>query len=210
MALSSSFLPATAPTRLFFFPNVTESVKSSLFRNSTSGKDYASACNQEILSWGDSAYVTLTSTIITSDYVPKCAMTCGTICYPAANETEIYGPEYTTTSLDYSYTLPQPSCTIRAKNCESLWSIYSSSLSSWSSGPLTTSGPYTIHVSPEPRFPACQTPCASSLCTYAAFHAELYFWPVTTSVSRDMCAKYPSGTPINIYQPQAAPNTSKC
>ncbi|KAH7357591.1 hypothetical protein BKA66DRAFT_574230 [Pyrenochaeta sp. MPI-SDFR-AT-0127] len=53
----------------------------------------------------------------------------------------------------------------------------------------------------EPPPPACSA-CVSTACTFVGmFGVSLYYWPATTSVTRDYCASEPIGGPNTAYLP---------
>lgn len=108
-------------------------------------------------------------------------------------------------TLNSNYNAPSPTCSISPSDCDPLWSTYLSSLSAL--GPQATSPPLTT--------PPClnQSAAASSAsfnsmiygcgkCTVYGEGVQLVYWPVPTTVSRDMCASTPTAN-LTHYGPSA-------
>jgi hypothetical protein len=105
---------------------------------------------------------------------------------------------YITTFSDY--TSPKPTCTVDDADCSSIWTSFNSANNAW------YAGDYTITTMTSPKRPYCQT-CKVTGCTINRASVDLYYWPVTANVSRNMCAYNPTQTHAS-YAPNF-PNTSK-
>lgn len=123
----------------------------------------------------------------------ECTQTCGTICY-ANNVTTVVSTSISTMVLDGTYVdnppfpTPLPNCTIPFDECLDLQTSYSSAVTSYSSMDLGCQA-YQM----EPVRPYCSA-CVSTTCSFnGMFGMNLYYWPATTSVSRDYCASEPAG-----------------
>lgn len=174
---------------------------------SVSGTNAAERCNNEQLSWSSASSqysrdhpvletLTTTGTSVTTlvnENHYNCTRTCGTICYAGPTSLELITSATTSTEVitrtrGEDYPVPSPNCTIPTSDCLSLSTKYDSEWDSW--GDLPTDQ-QTITPSPTP--PACSA-CVSTSCKFAHGGMSLYFWPVTTNVSRDYCAEEPAGT----------------
>jgi len=175
--------------------------------------DFASACNQASLSYTsaswdyDATTYSVKTTVETVDYtttlyskrIYDCSRPCGTglgaICYAGPVTTNISVSHVSSTSTA-TYTIwepypsPKPNCTIRSSDCLSLISSYSSYYDRYWDDP----GRSTLT---RPTYPACSATaaCTRTACTFQHGGMSLYFWPVTTNVSRDMCAWEPKTSP---------------
>ncbi|KAK3679674.1 hypothetical protein LTR78_000050 [Recurvomyces mirabilis] len=112
--------------------------------------------------------------------------------------TNIGGPGFPST---------QPRCQIQPSDCDPLWTAYDSSYSVWLSQNATAAPNNTApfaQVTPPPQTPPCMNQSAASsyssfesslygcgLCTIYGEGVELVYFPVPTTVSRDMCASTP-------------------
>ncbi|KAK4565952.1 hypothetical protein LTR86_003801 [Recurvomyces mirabilis] len=112
--------------------------------------------------------------------------------------TNIGGPSFPST---------QSRCQIQPSDCDSLWTAYDSSYSVWLSQNATAVPNNTApsaQVTPPPQTPPCMNQSAASsyssfesslygcgLCTIYGEGVELVYFPVPTTVSRDMCASNP-------------------
>lgn len=138
---------------------------------------------------------------LSSTEIYDCTQTCGTICYAGPITTIIstsrfYSVATETYGANPTYTIPRPNCTIAFDECLSIQTSWSSAITSYSSMPLE----YQVSVI-EPPPPACSA-CISTACTFnGMFGMSLYYWPVTTSVSRDYCASEPTNGPNTAYAP---------
>ncbi|KAF2765149.1 hypothetical protein EJ03DRAFT_218651 [Teratosphaeria nubilosa] len=164
-----------------------------------SGSSYASACNTElrlyssIISGHPPGYGT---PITTTRLVTGTAFTASTttLCdgRPRVWGTITPVSHITSTQTVYAYTNysgPPPSCTIGPSDCLQLQSAYVSSLNSYNSYQSASST--DLPLSDMPHQPMCQTPEDADVCgqcTIAGGKVELLYFPVTRSISRDMCA----------------------
>ncbi|GAB7341296.1 hypothetical protein MBLNU457_7567t1 [Dothideomycetes sp. NU457] len=105
------------------------------------------------------------------------------------------------------YPGPSPTCSYPPSDCDPYWQAYSTSLSSWRSA--------SPQITPPPQTPGCYnssyyssmmaaqaflTECGP--CTIFGQGVELVYFPVPSTVSRDMCATTPSASLTN-YGPNA-------
>lgn len=127
----------------------------------------------------------------------------------------IPGPVTATSTYQISgysgeYSAPSPSCSIAPSDCDGLWEAYTTSVNNWQS--KSTGDPQITSPSQTP--PCMNVSAASSyssfqssfrgcgLCTIFGQGVELVYFPVPTTVSRDMCATTPSGS-LTHYRPGA-------
>lgn len=146
-------------------------------------------------------------------YSPAVSLSKGTITYPhLPTSTKTYGDTYY-----YAYPSASPTCTIQPSDCDPLWADYSASLTAWRQGSNATSigtAPQA-QITQSPQTPPCQNQSEASryaaaassiygcgLCTIFGDAVELVYFPVPTTVSRDMCATTPS-TSLTHYGPGA-------
>lgn len=138
---------------------------------------------------------------LSSTEIFDCTQTCGSICYAGPittviSTTHISRVETRTYGANPTYEVPRPNCTIGFDDCLSIQSSWSSAITSYSSMPLE----YQVY-NMEPPPPACSA-CMSTACTFLGmFGMSLYYWPVTTSVTRDYCASEPVRGPNTAYVP---------
>ena len=103
-----------------------------------------------------------------------------------------------------NYPGPSPSCSVPPSDCDPFWTAYSSSLSSWKSAKPSATGT-AAQITAPPQPPNCvnssDASSASAIrssmfacgpCTIFGQGVELVYFPVPTTVSRDMCASTPS------------------
>ena len=197
---------------------VTQPPSSAIFSNQIRiANETKNACQAEYDSWTSSwlggLWVPTTSieTVVTythnyystlsSTEIYDCTQTCGSICYAGPittiiSTTHISIEETRTYEAERSYTIPRPNCTIGVNDCLSLQTSWSSAITSYSALPLEEQ--VTLM---EPPPPAC-TACISTGCTFnGMFGMSLYYWPVTTPVTRDYCASEPANGPNTAYEP---------
>ncbi|KAF2690678.1 hypothetical protein K458DRAFT_482892 [Lentithecium fluviatile CBS 122367] len=176
-------------------------------------------CNSERLAWSlaSSSYSSAnpiptvgtntrnyTSTLWASTKY-NCTRMCDTICYAgpttvSSSTTAIY-EEYPVTWTSWSeYPTPKPNCSIGFSDCLELKTSYSTAWTSYWSMPAASRSLTTM-----PKNPDCSA-CVSTGCTFAHAGMSLYFWPVTTSVTRDYCAWDPVGGIATTNLPN--PNTT--
>ncbi|KAI5364602.1 hypothetical protein Slin15195_G041400 [Septoria linicola] len=102
-----------------------------------------------------------------------------------------------TNTMGRIFQAPSPSCTIDPVDCDGIWADYSESVAAAA----------TITPAPEIQTPFCMNQTAASswssvtekiygcgLCTIYGEGVELVYFPVPTTVSRDMCAATPSAS----------------
>jgi len=125
----------------------------------------------------------------------------------------------TSTATDFltvfsMYPGPSPTCSYPASDCDPFWEAYSTLLSSWRS--TNPSGNASApQITPPPQTPGCyNSSWYSSVsaaeaeiqgcgpCTIFGQGVELVYFPVPTTVSRDMCATTPAAKLTN-YGPGA-------
>lgn len=179
------------------------------------------ACQVEYDSWSSNWWLWVPTTSIesvmthTNDYdstlssteIYECTQTCGSICYAGPVTTikytkHVHTVETRTYWANPPYTIPRPNCTIGVEDCLSLQTSWSSAITSYSAMPLEDQVSLI-----EPAPPAC-TACISTGCTFnGMFSMNLYYWPVTTPVTRDYCASAPANGPNTAYEPDV--NRSK-
>jgi hypothetical protein len=129
-----------------------------------------------------------------------CATKCDTICYATNVSSTIslssFSSEETVTYTDKDeYTKPTPSCSIGFNDCLSLLTSYSSASTQWyadrDSSTITSASPIR---------PSCSA-CVVTSCAFQHAGMSLYYWPITTSYSRDMCAWDPINGQASTYVP---------
>ncbi|KAH7094359.1 hypothetical protein FB567DRAFT_1806 [Paraphoma chrysanthemicola] len=131
----------------------------------------------------------------------ECTMTCGSLCYAGpvttVKSTTVWKGERLETVVDNPpFPIPAPTCTIPFDECLSLQTSYSSAITSFSSMDLEYQA-YNM----EPVRPYCSA-CISTGCHFnGMFAMSLFYWPPTTSVSRDYCATAPVGGWASNYVP---------
>ncbi|KAH8730264.1 hypothetical protein GQ44DRAFT_723701 [Phaeosphaeriaceae sp. PMI808] len=130
----------------------------------------------------------------------QCIQTCGSICYAGSISTEISTSLYvdigtrTYTAYEDPPSGPLPNCTIPFNECLILQTSYSSAITSYYSMDDTYQA-----LNTEPVRPYCSA-CSSTSCYFnGMFGMSLYYWPATTSVSRDFCASEPVGGPVSSH-----------
>lgn len=99
----------------------------------------------------------------------------------------------------WNFPAPMPSCQLAPSDCDPLWRSYSASLTAWEEASRT--GPSNARITPPPQTPICANSSAAS--EYASYSSKIYgcgpctiygndvqlvYFPVPTTVSRDMCA----------------------
>ncbi|PNS15615.1 glutamine-tRNA ligase [Sphaceloma murrayae] len=103
----------------------------------------------------------------------------------------------------FAYPSPSPTCSISPTDCDTLWKAYSISMSSYAS--LDAVGTNSrAQITQAPRTPFCMNQTVASSwyevtksmygcgdCTIYGEDVKLLFFPVPTTVSRDMCASTP-------------------
>jgi hypothetical protein len=136
----------------------------------------------------------------------NCTRMCDTICYAgpttfSESTTAIYETYPVTWTSASNYPLPKPNCSIAFDDCLGLITSYDSAFTSFWDLPDSSQELTTM-----PKRPDCSA-CVSTGCTFAHAGMSLYFWPVTTSVTRDYCAWGPVEGFATTNLPN--PNTSK-
>lgn len=163
-------------------------------------------CNSRLLAWTEasrsysSANPVIKTDIKTDNYTRtlwqslqyNCTYMCGTICYAGpstlVSSTEAVYSTYTQVWQSWSnYNVPKPNCTIGFDDCLELKTSYNSAFSSFWSIPAASRTTTTM-----PQAPQCSA-CVSTACTFGYIGMSLYYWPPTTSASRDLCAWDPVG-----------------
>ncbi|KAF1813930.1 hypothetical protein P152DRAFT_513273 [Eremomyces bilateralis CBS 781.70] len=175
------------------------------------GWSYASSCNSAQQSWFNARiqfYMGIPSTTVTTDIhaatlrvAPVSTTNCGTATITYALDSPTHTLAITTRSWDSliwtgpfrdwteSFLEPSPTCSIQPKDCSSL-------VSSWSIAmqvALSSNGVSTVN------HPQCQirtTECGK--CTIGGGSVQLIYFPVPTTIARDMCAPNPIDDPAVI------------
>ncbi|KAF2833651.1 hypothetical protein CC86DRAFT_12730 [Ophiobolus disseminans] len=197
------------PTSLTF-PNTTITSNSTRSRNACQAQYDA---YDSYLWWGGYTWtpsVTITSittvsqvwefmTLSTELY--ECTSTCGNICY-ANNVTTIISHSKFTQSETRTYyknepfPITTPNCTIPFKECLGLQTSYASAMTSFNS-----MGDEYAAYNQEPVRPYCSA-CVSTSCYFnGMFAMSLYYWPPTSTTSRDYCTSEPVGGRASKYAP---------
>ncbi|CAO2658510.1 Nn.00g062330.m01.CDS01 [Neocucurbitaria sp. VM-36] len=173
------------------------------------------ACQAEFESWAHDSWYWIPTrqsnwistetydypTTLLSTELSECTQTCGTICYAGNITTIISTSRIQFTAVEtygeiQTYPVPPPNCTVGFDDCLSIQTSWSSAITSYSAMPWE----YQNTVM-EPPPPACSA-CISTGCTFVGmFGMSLYYWPVTTPVSRDYCASEPANGPNTAYAP---------
>ncbi|KAF1967253.1 hypothetical protein BU23DRAFT_559461 [Bimuria novae-zelandiae CBS 107.79] len=188
--------------------------------NSTSSEAYIQSCNsawQSYISNIKFGYSTTSTTgppITSTSYlgIQTCSSYCGSICY--ADTKSITATRFITETypnIQYSrqltYSEPAPNCTIPPAECRKLWSEYTTAEASWSSW----NKPGGI-IPPSPITPGCTVGCTRTTCAFGGGDKgiaptpgvierywnslQVYYFPETRSVSRDMCATRNTNPPV--------------
>ncbi|KAL6707992.1 hypothetical protein ACN47E_003666 [Coniothyrium glycines] len=171
------------------------------------------ACQAEFESWTDgfwgwrpettsiTTFTNVYDLTLTSSEIFECTSTCNDICY-AGPVTTSYSTRHISTVYTRTYgqkipwTEPRPTCTIGFDDCISLQSSYSSATSS-----ISALSPEELAYVQDPIAPACSA-CVTTACTFLGmFGMSLYYWPVTTSITRDYCATAPANGPATAHVP---------
>lgn len=176
-----------------------------------SGKSYAQACNSEsavydnLLSYG----VTPTGDGFATEWVTTTSYTAETtrLCDGRERVVGSLTPVSVGSTLSQcvptiTYTGPAPSCSLLPSDCSwlrtsylSAQSSYTSSLSKYPDAPPGDSPTVPRCYINGPQLDVC------GQCTIHGDHVELLYFPVSTSVSRDMCATTPTSQVICPYGP---------
>lgn len=137
-----------------------------------------------------------------------CTSSCGnspgaiSYCGPATQiiSTTHVSTEYVTSTITNApFPTPSPNCTIASSDCSPLITSWSSAVEEYRN--RTTSMEF-------PSSPAC-TSCVSTACTFSYAGIDLYFFPVTKNVSRNMCTTEPAGGWQNSATITNDPDSSK-
>ena len=115
---------------------------------------------------------------------------------------------YQTNAVGWAFPVSTPVCSIRPSDCDRLWSDYSTSAASWSAQKTGEAQP---QITQSPLLPPCANSSAVARqssdeailtacgpCTIYGQDVQLIYFPVPTTVSRDMCASTPS-TPVTWF-----------
>jgi hypothetical protein len=139
--------------------------------------------------------------MVSWDEIYECTKTCGSICY-ANDVTTVWSISTLTESYTRTYIenepppITLPNCTIPFDECLELQTSYASAMTSFDSMGLEYAGYHQ-----EPVSPYCSA-CISTGCFFnGAFAMSLYYWPATSSVSRDYCTSAPAGGWASNYAP---------
>jgi hypothetical protein len=183
-----------------------------------SGTSYAQACDREsarydtILSYGitptddDNAIATTWAT--TTSYTAETTRLCDGRVRAIGTLTPVHVGSVLTESVPtITYTGPGPSCSVSQSDCAwlrksylSAESSYSSSLSRFPDAPPGNSPTVPRCYIPGPPLEVC------GQCTIHGGHVELLYFPVTTEISRNMCATAPTSSVICPYGPTYSNN----
>jgi hypothetical protein len=138
-----------------------------------------------------------TKVIVHTEIVYKstwtCSSTCGNICYADATTTDssVYEITTTRTSTDYwiqPFNDTTPGCSIPLSSCSSIHSVWSSSVADW----IKWDGGWWFETPPAWPYstPGCKW-CNDCYIT-AGGKLQLFYWPMPETVTRDMCATFPT------------------
>lgn len=178
------------------------------------GTSYAQACDRElaaydtILSYGITPTDLLTLWATTTSYTAKTTRLCDGRARVVGSLTPVHiGSVLTASVPTVTYTGPAPSCSVNPSDCSwlrksyiSADSSYSSSLSQYPDAPPGDEPTVPRCYIPGPPLPVC------GQCTIHGDHVELLYFPVTTEVSRDMCALTPTSPVTCPYGPTYSNN----
>jgi hypothetical protein len=178
-----------------------------------SGTSYAEACNSEsavydtLLSYGvtptgddDSLATSWTET---TSYTAETTRLCDGRVRVLGSLTPVsVGSVLTTDVPTITYTGPAPSCSVSPSDCSWLRKSYLSAQSSFSA---SLSQYPDAPPGESPQLPRCYIPGKAQdvcgQCTIHGDHVELLYFPVTTEVSRDMCATTPTSPVVCPFGP---------
>ncbi|CZT14981.1 uncharacterized protein RCC_00900 [Ramularia collo-cygni] len=188
-----------------------------------SGPEYASACQSAYSSFNSasSAYLKAHEYVSTTilalggtsysyvDYIANASTLCdghprvtasnystlssGTLTYvnPVTGYSTIVG------TINSAFMQPAPTCSISPSDCDPLWATYLSSLSARppqiTAPPLQTP-PCMNQTQASSYASATEDVYGCGQCTIYGEGVQLVFWPVPTTVSRDMCASEPTAS----------------
>ncbi|KAK5676313.1 hypothetical protein LTS10_011125 [Elasticomyces elasticus] len=183
------------------------------------GSAYVSACNHEWNLYSSAAF--LSNGVIYSRLQPvtNYSASLTTLCdgYPRlVGNLTATGVWYTSTEADSStsYNGAKPTCTVDEADCLSLHNAYTtlediwgSSLDTWTSDSAEPTPPTP------PDYPVCtltgtgtgQRPDICGACTVYGGTVQLYYFPVTANVSRNMCATAPAASTACPFGPTTPP-----
>ncbi|ORY11324.1 hypothetical protein BCR34DRAFT_601429 [Clohesyomyces aquaticus] len=221
LTVSASLSGTTAAP---LFTNFTAATSNGIASNATSTAlegNPGSSCNAQLISYSlasreyFTSHAYLTSKISTQYYTStvyshrsyNCSKPCGTtlgaISYCGSvtmniSTTNTYSEYMATYWTNTVYPTPSPNCTIGDSDCLSLRKSYDSYFDSFWAVPESNRVTMT-----SPVRPSCSAslPCTSTSCAFQYAGINLYYWPVTTSVSRDLCAWDPIGGVATTYVP---------
>ncbi|KAK3655173.1 hypothetical protein LTR56_003594 [Elasticomyces elasticus] len=188
------------------------------------GSAYVSACNHEWNLYSSASYLSWGVIYSTLQPVTNYSASLTTLCdgYPRlVGNLTATGVWYTSTEADSStsYTGAKPTCSVDEADCLSLYNAYTtiediwgSSLDTWTSDAANPTPPTP------PDYPACtltgtgsQRPDTCGACTVYGGTVQLYYFPVTANISRNMCATAPAAStacPFGPTTPLAANDSS--
>ena len=132
---------------------------------------------------------------------------------------------YYNASVGRIFPISTPLCSINPSDCDPLWTAYASSNSEWES--QKTSSPPFPRITESPMPPSCANASQRAAvsagnaiiadcgpCTIFGLGVQLVYFPVPTTVSRDMCASTPSSPVtwfdkdvVSIYNGSGIPQT---
>lgn len=176
-------------------------------------------CNSRLLAWSEAkdSYTSnnrvWVTDIATTNYTRtawqsleyNCTQMCGTICYAGpttlhSSMESVYSTSTRTWQSWRNYPVPAPNCTIGFDDCLGLWTSHNLEWTSFWNLPSASRETTTM-----PEAPQCSA-CVSTACTFGYIGMSLYYWPPTTSASRDYCAWEPVGGRATTNLPN--PNSS--
>lgn len=112
-------------------------------------------------------------------------------------------------SVGWMFPISTPSCSINPSDCDGLWQAYSTSSSQWANAANATVPADAVFptITASPSLPPCINSSQSSsneafsksfygcgLCTIFGDEVQLIYFPVPSTVSRDMCATTPTAS----------------
>ncbi|KAF2471186.1 uncharacterized protein BDR25DRAFT_313811 [Lindgomyces ingoldianus] len=179
-------------------------------------REWASYSKSSILAYKPTSEVTMTKVTVYTETVYQttytCSSTCGSVCYADVTTTDSTISEITSTQTEVStkwakYNGTAPTCTIPSTACKSIWEVWSQSTSVWNTwynnmGPPESEPPWPYAT------PGCKH-CSQTGCwIQGSGKLQLYYWPVPTTVARDMCTDFPTKGYFDPWQSGKYSNTS--
>ncbi|KAK5708633.1 hypothetical protein LTR17_020523 [Elasticomyces elasticus] len=183
------------------------------------GSAYASACNHEWALYSSAAFLSDAVIYSTLQSVTNYTASLTTLCdgYPRLVGNLTAAGVWSTSTETYSLTSyggAKPTCSVDEADCLSLHDAYTTLEDNWGSSLDTWTSDSAEPAPPTPPdYPVCtltgtgtgQRPDICGACTVYGGTVQLYYFPVTANVSRDMCATAPAASTACPFGPTTPP-----